>query len=99
MAESSDEKPNTQPPSSSHSDFSQYSKSKSSADTTLWIDYAAEQAQLAQKTAEEIVDSAIAITQYRVHRFLTTGSAHLHQTIVNFPMCLTKEKKFGEENF
>ncbi|GFS35544.1 alanine-tRNA ligase [Actinidia rufa] len=81
MAESSDEKPNTPLPSSSRSDLSEYSKSKISVGTTPWIDYAARQAQLAQKTAEETVDSAIAVTKSRVDRFLTTGSSHLHQTI------------------
>ncbi|XP_057496666.1 LOW QUALITY PROTEIN: RGS1-HXK1-interacting protein 1-like [Actinidia eriantha] len=37
--------------------------------------------QLAQKTVEETVDSAIAVTKSRVDRFLSTGSSHLHQTI------------------
>ncbi|CAL5340280.1 unnamed protein product [Camellia sinensis] len=88
MAESSAENPIIPPPtppssssSQSQSDGSSFSKSKTPEVTTPWIDYAAQQAQLVQKTVEDTLDSAINITRSRLDRFLTTGSAHLQQTI------------------
>lgn len=85
MAESSAENPIIPPPSlsssQSQSDGSSFSKSKTPEVTTPWIDYAAQQAQWVQETVEDTLDSAINITRSRLDRFLTTGSAHLRQTI------------------
>lgn len=46
-----------------------------------WTVYALQQAQIAQKTIESTVESAIETTRSRVDRILTTSSAHLNQTI------------------
>ncbi|KAL6965063.1 hypothetical protein U1Q18_036120 [Sarracenia purpurea var. burkii] len=80
MADSSDEKPNTPPPSS-HSDYSPHSNSKTSPDPYPWIDYAVQQAELAKKTVDDTVDSAISAATSRLNQFLATGSVHLHQAI------------------
>lgn len=83
MAESPDE--NTIPPPSSRPSHSHYSaplsKSGTPIDTTPWIDYAVQQARLAQQTVDETLESAISVTRSRLDRFLSTGSAHLQTTI------------------
>ncbi|XP_058214965.1 RGS1-HXK1-interacting protein 1 isoform X2 [Rhododendron vialii] len=69
-------------PPPSHSDYSTpLSQSRIPADATPWIDYAVEQARVAQKTVEETLDFAISTTRSRFDRFLSTGSAHLHTTV------------------
>ncbi|XAR54160.1 hypothetical protein NMG60_11029180 [Bertholletia excelsa] len=80
MAESLEGKPNI-PPEFPNSDHSPFSKPIFPAGTTSWLDYAVQQAQLVQKTVEETVESAISTAESRLDRFLSTGSAHLHQTI------------------
>lgn len=86
MAEAPDENtiaPTSPPPS--HSDYSTpLSQSRIPPDATPWIDYAVEQARVAQKTVEETLDFAISTTRSRLDRFLSTGSAHLHTTVVSF---------------
>ncbi|KAA8515903.1 hypothetical protein F0562_019082 [Nyssa sinensis] len=83
VAESSEEKPNISSRSRSPSpgEYYLYQKSKTLEETTPWIDYAVQQAQFVQKTIEETVDSAIAVTRSRLDRIRLTSSAHLHQTI------------------
>ncbi|KAF7153717.1 hypothetical protein RHSIM_Rhsim01G0135700 [Rhododendron simsii] len=82
MAEAPDENTIAPPsPPPSHSDYSApLSQSRIPADATPWIDYAVEQARVAQKTVEETLDFAISTTRSRLDRFLSTGSAHLHTT-------------------
>ncbi|KAI8572349.1 hypothetical protein RHMOL_Rhmol01G0191600 [Rhododendron molle] len=83
MAEAPDENTIAPPsPPPSHSDYSApLSQSRIPADATPWIDYAIEQARVAQKTVEETLDFAISTTRSRLDRFLSTGSAHLHTTV------------------
>ncbi|XP_052171187.1 RGS1-HXK1-interacting protein 1 [Diospyros lotus] len=79
MADSSEEK--QQLPSPSLSPHNDYSKSKTLEDAVPWIDYAVQQARMAQKTVEDTMDTTVAATRSRLDRFLSTGSAHLNQTI------------------
>ncbi|KAL3814970.1 hypothetical protein ACJIZ3_016238 [Penstemon smallii] len=46
-----------------------------------WVDYAVQQAQIAQKTVEITVENAIEATRSRLDRILTTSSGHFNQTI------------------
>lgn len=46
-----------------------------------WIDYAVQQAQIAQETIETSVENAIQSTRSRVNRIITTSAAHFNQTI------------------
>ncbi|CAM8904563.1 unnamed protein product [Rhodiola kirilowii] len=50
-------------------------------EATPWIEYAAQQAKMTQKTVQEAVDSFVVAFRSRVNRFTETGSAHLQQTV------------------
>jgi hypothetical protein len=77
VAESSEPKPSP-PPSEDKNN------PKTLDEATLWVEYAVQQAQLYQKAAEEVLDSAIESSRSRLSQIRCTSSAHFHQTIVNF---------------
>ncbi|KAK2981455.1 hypothetical protein RJ640_017477 [Escallonia rubra] len=87
MAEAPEDKPNTSstPSPSSHSSSSggdyHIDVSKPLQEVTLWIDYVAQQAQLAQQTIEQTLESTVAVARSRLDRIVSTSSAHLSQTI------------------
>lgn len=78
IAESSGESPNIS--SSTEGDF-HVDNENSLAESTLWIDYAVQQARLAQKNIEDTLDSAISVTRSRLDQIRSTSSAHMNQTI------------------
>ncbi|KAK3030324.1 hypothetical protein RJ639_039327 [Escallonia herrerae] len=87
MAEAPEDKPNTwstpSPSSYSSSSGGDYhiGVSKPLQEATLWIDYVAQQAQLAQQTIEQTLESTVAVARSRLDRIVSTSSAHLSQTI------------------
>ncbi|GMY23267.1 RGS1-HXK1-interacting protein 1 [Fagus crenata] len=74
VAESSEPKPSP-PPSEDKNN------PKTLDETMLWVEYAVQQAQLYQKAAEEVLDSAIESSRSRLSQIRSTSSAHFHQTI------------------
>lgn len=87
-ASSSLEKPNaTAPPQGVGAvyDYQFVEKLKTLGEETAlpWIDYALEQAQVAQKTILHYVENAIEVTNSRLDRIRTTSSAHFNQTLVS----------------
>lgn len=74
VAESSEPKPSP-PPSEDKNN------PKTLDEATLWVEYAVQQAQLYQKAAEEVLDSAIESSRSRLSQIRCTSSAHFHQTI------------------
>ncbi|KAM7508805.1 hypothetical protein LguiA_019258 [Lonicera macranthoides] len=100
MAEPNEEKPKPSTSSSSpQGDYHQIVKQKPSVEIiTSWIDYAVEQAELAQKNIKDNVESAISLTRSRLSEIRSTSSAHLNQSIVSntyltsFNFCLVAEK-------
>ncbi|KAM7512139.1 hypothetical protein LguiB_011014 [Lonicera macranthoides] len=83
MAEPNEEKPKPSTSSSSpQGDYHQIVKQKPSVEIiTSWIDYAVEQAELAQKNIKDNVESAISLTRSRLSEIRSTSSAHLNQSI------------------
>lgn len=88
MEESSENKPTTPPPppsSSSVADIAVLEKAKPIVGDSAveWIDYAVQQAVIAQKTVVETLESTISVTKARLDQIKSTGTAHLHMTIVS----------------
>ncbi|GAB2271021.1 hypothetical protein Dimus_005873 [Dionaea muscipula] len=54
---------------------------KSLRETNPWVEYAVQQALLAQKSIQETADSAIAATRSRLSQIRLTSAAHSRQTI------------------
>uniref|UniRef100_A0A2P2JSA0 Uncharacterized protein n=1 Tax=Rhizophora mucronata TaxID=61149 RepID=A0A2P2JSA0_RHIMU len=73
----SEKKPNAPPPN----DLSSTIKSKALEEAVPWIDYAAQQALIYQKTMQETLDAAIKAFRSRFSEIRSTSSAHLQQTI------------------
>ncbi|KAK1400664.1 RGS1-HXK1-interacting protein 1 [Heracleum sosnowskyi] len=61
---------------SSKDDF----KTKLIHEEIVWIDYAVQQAQIAQKTIQDSLDSAISLAQSRFNQIRDTSAAHLSVT-------------------
>lgn len=55
-------------------------KNKLIHEEIVWIDYAVQQAQLAQKTIQDSLDSAISFTKSRFNQIRDTSAAHLSVT-------------------
>ncbi|XP_075494146.1 RGS1-HXK1-interacting protein 1-like [Primulina tabacum] len=74
--ESSEGKPDGIPPAVTSHKVSEFIE-----ENIPWMDYAVQQAQIAQKTVERSVEDAIDVTKSRFDRIITTSSAHFNQTI------------------
>lgn len=59
-------------------------KNKLIHEEIIWIDYAVQQAQIAQKTIQDSLDSAISFTKSRFSEIRDTSAAHLSVTAVRF---------------
>ncbi|KAK9274172.1 hypothetical protein L1049_018986 [Liquidambar formosana] len=81
MATVADPSPEERPNPSSHGEYSLNETPKGPEETPPWIEYAVEQAQLAQKTLEETIDFVIDVSRSRLSEIRSTSSAHLRQTI------------------
>ncbi|XP_076927112.1 RGS1-HXK1-interacting protein 1-like [Bidens hawaiensis] len=82
MEEISENQP-TAPPPLPEVDFGVLEKVKPLAgDSDVeWIDYAIQQAVIAQKTVTETLESTVNITKSRIDQIKSTSTAHLHMTI------------------
>lgn len=74
------EETETSSPKSPKDDF----KTKLIHEEMVWIDYAVQQAQIAQKTIQDSLDSAISFAQSRFNQIRDTSAAHLSVTAVRF---------------
>ncbi|KAI3711267.1 hypothetical protein L2E82_41236 [Cichorium intybus] len=84
MEESSENKSNISPASSSSAaDFVVLEKEKPFAGDAAveWVDYAVQQAAIAQKNIVETLESTVSITKSRLCQIKSTSTAHLHMTI------------------
>ncbi|XP_024962039.1 uncharacterized protein LOC112502381 isoform X1 [Cynara cardunculus var. scolymus] len=85
MDESSENKSNTSPPSSSSPvvDFGVLEKVRPFAGDSAveWVDYAVQQAVMAQKTLVETLESTLSVTKSRLDQIKSTSTAHLHMTM------------------
>jgi hypothetical protein len=83
----SSEQPNPTPPPPlpprSDDPVGKHSKTTILGETTPWIEYAVQQAQL----AHEAVESTIEASKSRLSQIMSTSSTHFHQTIVNSLHC------------
>ncbi|KAF3972533.1 hypothetical protein CMV_003967 [Castanea mollissima] len=74
--------PPTPSPSEGHSSNNNNNSAKTLDETTtLWVEYAVQQAQLYQKAIEEALDSALEVSRSRLSQIRSTSSAHFNQTI------------------
>ncbi|KAJ0736880.1 hypothetical protein HanLR1_Chr06g0200751 [Helianthus annuus] len=71
------------PPSSSEVDIGVLDRVKPIAGDSAaeWIDYAVQQAVIAQKTAAETLESTVNLTKSRIDQIRSTSTAHFHMTI------------------
>ncbi|KAI3693881.1 hypothetical protein L1987_76836 [Smallanthus sonchifolius] len=84
MEELSENKSNiSSPSSSSEVDFGVLEKVKPFAgeSTVEWVDYAIQQAVIAQKTTVETLESIVTLTKSRLDQIKSTSTAHLQMTI------------------
>ncbi|KAL4562856.1 hypothetical protein LXL04_026887 [Taraxacum kok-saghyz] len=84
MEEPSENKSIISPESSSAvADFGVLEKAKPfSGDSAVeWVDYAVQQAVIAQKTVVETLESTVSLTKSRLCQIKSTSTAHLHMTI------------------
>ncbi|XP_075645925.1 RGS1-HXK1-interacting protein 1 [Castanea sativa] len=74
--------PPTPSPSEGHSSNNNNNSAKTLDETTtLWVEYAVQQAQLYQKAIEGALDSALEVSRSRLSQIRSTSSAHFNQTI------------------
>ncbi|KAI7748624.1 hypothetical protein M8C21_012424, partial [Ambrosia artemisiifolia] len=71
------------PPSSSEVDIGVLEKVKPIAGDSAadWVDYAIQQAVIAQKTLAETLESTVTVTKSRIDQIKSTSTAHLYMTI------------------
>ncbi|XP_062174310.1 RGS1-HXK1-interacting protein 1 [Alnus glutinosa] len=77
VAESSEPNPTPPQPPRSDDPIGKHSMMKTLGETTPWIEYAVQQAQLVQET----VESTIEASKSRLSQIMSTSSTHFHQTI------------------
>ncbi|KAK9742796.1 hypothetical protein RND81_03G197700 [Saponaria officinalis] len=73
--------PSTNKPLTLIDDYSIEKALKSLQQSNPWIDQVIHQAQIARKTAEQTLDSAVSATHSRLSQIRSTSSAHLHQSL------------------
>lgn len=79
-----DESPeNHSPPPVANSDLIKTVKPFSGESTVEWIDYAVQQAVIAQKNVVETLESTINVTKSRLDQIKSTSTAHFHMTLVS----------------
>ncbi|KAI3681525.1 hypothetical protein L6452_36324 [Arctium lappa] len=84
MDESSENKSDISPPSLSPVvDFGVLEKVRPFAGDSAveWVDYAVQQAVMAQKTLVETLESTVSVTKSRLDQIKSTSTAHLHMTL------------------
>ena len=80
-----DESPeNNSPPPAASSDLIETVKPFSGESTVEWIDYAVQQAVIAQKNVVETLETTINVTKSRLDQIKSTSTAHFHMTVVSF---------------
>ncbi|PWA36025.1 hypothetical protein CTI12_AA604080 [Artemisia annua] len=77
-----DESPeNNSPPPAANSELIETVKPFSGESTVEWIDYAVNQAVIAQKNVTETLESTINVTKSRLDQIKSTSTAHFHMTL------------------